>query len=102
MKANYSLIVSFIIQMFSSVEHLWGNNMSIGSDVRQSCQRNGNIQSFCLFESISYLLSSLYAGAVSCDEAFQPESLHAVEFLNCAGNTRNILLPARTKAIFQN
>jgi hypothetical protein len=82
---NYSLIISFIIQVFSSVEHLRRTNMSIGFDVRQNCQRNGNIQSFHLFDFKLYLLSSLYAGAVSCGSGFHLKSLHVDENLKCSG-----------------
>jgi hypothetical protein len=57
--ANYSLTVFFIIQVFSSVEHLRRTYMPIGFDGRQNFQRNGNIQSFHLFEYKLNLLSFL-------------------------------------------
>jgi hypothetical protein len=71
--------------MFSSVEHLWRINMSIGSDVRENCQRNGNNQSFRLFEFKLYLLSPLHAGAVSCGATSGLKSFHSHENLIYSG-----------------
>lgn len=75
-KANYSVTLFFIIQVFSSPEHLRWTYMSIGVDVRKNYHRNWNIQSFHLFQYKLNLLSFLWTKTDSCYEAFYFEFLY--------------------------